>query len=81
MLGVKREVKDNDKEYSVELTMTAYVEGMVNAFKEYQRPKHVSTPFPEQRATQVAHEWYMRGRAESELEWRRAGRLTEMRFT
>ena len=47
MLGVKRDMKINEKEYSIELTMTAYVEGMVNAFKEYQRPKHVSTPFSE----------------------------------
>ena len=34
--------------------MTAYVEGMVNAFKEYQRPKHVSTPFPEHTAGHIS---------------------------
>ena len=50
MLGVKRTLTDNDDEFSVELTMTAYVDGMVKAFDEYDKPKHVKTPFPEHEA-------------------------------
>ena len=47
MLGVKRTLIDNENEFSVDLTMTAYVEGMIQSFSEYDRPKHVKTPFPE----------------------------------
>ena len=46
MLGVKRTLIDNEDEFSVELTMTAYVEGMIQSFSEYDRPKHVKNPFP-----------------------------------
>lgn len=33
MLGVKRTLIDNDDEFSVELTMTSYVDGMFKAFE------------------------------------------------
>ena len=46
MLGVKRELKDESGEFSVTLTMTAYIDGMVEAFKD-ELPDHVNTPFPE----------------------------------
>ena len=46
MLGVKRELIDNENEFSVTLTMTAYVDGMVESFKD-ELPSHVNTPFPE----------------------------------
>ena len=46
-LGVKRTLVDNENEFSVNLTMTACVEGMIQSFSEFDRPKHVRTPFPE----------------------------------
>ena len=46
MLGVKREDVRKDGEFSVELTMTSYIDGMVKAFEEHHRPSKVSTPFP-----------------------------------
>ena len=54
MLGVKRTLTNNDDEFSVELTMTAYVDGMVKAFEEYDKPKHVKTPFPEHEAGHIS---------------------------
>ena len=50
MLGVKRTLIDNESEFSVELTMTAYIDGMCKAFNEFDKPKHVNTPFPEHAA-------------------------------
>ena len=46
MLGVKREITETADEFSVTLTMTAYIDGMVKAFED-DLPKHVNTPFPE----------------------------------
>ena len=46
MLGVKRELKDKDGEFSVTMNMTAYVDGIVEAFKD-ELPDRVNTPFPE----------------------------------
>ena len=34
MLGVKREITETADEFSVTLTMTAYVDGMVKAFED-----------------------------------------------
>ena len=47
MLGVKQTPIYIDDEFLVELMMIAYVDGMVKAFEEYDKPKHVKTPFPE----------------------------------
>ena len=74
MLGVKRTLVDNENEFSVNLTMTAYVEGMIQSFSEFDRPKHVRTPFPEgslgslikdkntsdEEVKEVLGRWYMR---------------------
>ena len=46
ILGVKRETIETKDEFSVELTMTPYIEGMVKAFEDHSRPTRVSTPFP-----------------------------------
>ena len=54
MLGVKRTLTDNEDEFSVELTMTAYVDGMYGAFAEFDKPKHVSTPFPAHAAGHIS---------------------------
>lgn len=49
VLGVKRVVTgdENSAEMSVEMSMQAYVEGMVAAFDEHLDSRPVSTPFPE----------------------------------
>ena len=47
MLGVKRELVEVDGEVSVNLTMTSYIDGMVKAFEDFDRPTRVNTPFPE----------------------------------
>ena len=46
MLGVKRELVEVDGEVSVNLTMTSYIDGMVKAFEDFDRPTRVNTPFP-----------------------------------
>ena len=49
VLGIKR-VKKTDpitKEVSVEMTMQAFIEGVVEAFSQYLDDKKVNTPFPE----------------------------------
>ena len=38
MLGVKRTLIDNADEFSIELTMSAYVDGMFTAFDEFDKP-------------------------------------------
>ena len=38
MLGVKRTLIDNADEFSIEMTMTAYVDGMFTAFDEFDKP-------------------------------------------
>ena len=48
ILGVKREMKrDKDGHLTCTMTMTAFIEGMVESFKSYLPDKIVSTPFPE----------------------------------
>jgi hypothetical protein len=54
MLGVKRELVENDDETTIELTMTSYVDGMVKAFEEFDIPKYVKTPFPEHSAGHIS---------------------------
>ena len=56
MLGVKRTLVDTDDEFSVELTMSAYVDGMCTAFDEFDKPKHVNTPFPEHEKGHISRE-------------------------
>jgi hypothetical protein len=56
MLGVKRTLIDNADEFSVELTMSAYVDGMFTAFDEFDKPKHVKTPFPEHEHGHISRE-------------------------
>jgi hypothetical protein len=48
ILGVKREMKrDDDGNLTCTLTMTAFIDGMVESFKSHLPDKIVSTPFPE----------------------------------
>ena len=49
MLGVKRIITPVENGMKVELSMTAYIEGVYESFKEDMvgRKSHVSTPFPE----------------------------------
>lgn len=74
MLGIKRKVeRDEQDNVTCELTMTAFIEGMVETFKEHLPDKKVSTPFPEgqqlfndqsvseEEAAQVIELGYMRG--------------------
>jgi hypothetical protein len=54
MLGVKRTLNESKEEFSVELTMTSYIDGMIKAFEEFEIPKYVKTPFPEHSAGHIS---------------------------
>ena len=47
MLGIQRHVTEIDGEMEVELTMTPFIEGMMEAFKDYRTSRKKSTPVPE----------------------------------
>ena len=47
VLGVKREISGEGTDMCVELTMTAFVDGMIEAFKEHLDDTPVDTPFPD----------------------------------
>lgn len=47
MLGVRREITYNGNEMAVELTMTAFIDAMAEAFRDHLHKRKVSTPLPE----------------------------------